>query len=147
MGELTKENVLEFWNNATVEEQREYFEKVFSLIGSGTVVEMWSATKDEIKRENPDLIIRIIKEKQMNGKIYISGLWKATPEDVQEKKIEEVLQLYKRLSLAIKRIWLMETAESVRNSKASAVSQNFKDDKALLEKLGLDTKCFSKETR
>lgn len=146
MGELTKENVLEFWNNATLEEQRKYLERVFSLIDSELLSAIWLATKDEIKRENPDLIIRIIKEKQMNGKIYISGLWKAIPEDVQENKIEEVLQLYKKSPLAIKRIWLMETAESVRSSKASAVLQIFKDDKALLEKLGLSTNCFSKET-
>ena len=83
MEEINSNNVLEFWRNATIEQQKANLDRVFELIDSNTVLEMWKNTKKEVKSQRPDLIIRIIKEKLENGKIYKGGLWENTPQDVQ----------------------------------------------------------------
>ena len=93
---------------------------------------MWQTTKAKLKHERPDLIIRIIKEKLADGKMYTRGLWSNTPKGVQEQKIEEVLQLYTS-EFKIRKIW-RETDESVKLLSKEILAKALKYDEKLLKK-------------
>jgi len=131
MNELNSSNVLEFWENATVEQQIENIDKVLELINRENLLEMWKKTKKEVKCKNPQLIIRIIKEKLANGKMYTSGLWKNTPSEVQEQTIEQVMQLCTS-ELMIRKIW-RETNEVIKRSNKQVLAKALKYDEKVLE--------------
>ena len=131
MDELNTNNVLEFWKNATVEQQKENIDRVLELISSDKILDIWKATKKEVKCQNPNLIIKIIKEKQSNGQMYTSGLWRNTPSEVQEQTIEEVMQIYKS-GLMLRKIW-RETDDSVKAFNKGVLAKALNYDEKLLK--------------
>lgn len=135
MEELNSDNILAFWRNATIEQQRDNIDKVLAIIDISQICDMWKSTKTELKIQNPDLIIRIIREKFSNGEIYLTGLWSNTPPEVQEQKIEEILVIYNK-GLMLKKI-LRETHESLEEIKKEALAKTLNYDTNLLEKYGI----------
>ena len=136
MEELNSDNILEFWKNATIEQQSENIDKALDMIDSSHICDMWKFTKRELKIQNPDLITRIIREKFNNGEMYFSGLWSNTPPEVQKQKIEEVLSIYKRRNLMLKKI-LTETDESLEEIKNETLAKTLNYDHELLERYGI----------
>ena len=131
MEELNSNNVLDFWKNATMEQQRDNIDKVLDIINNSQIYDMWRFTKKELKIQNPELIVRIIKEKLNNGTTYVSGLWRNTPPEVQAQKIEEVLAIYNK-GLMLSKI-LRETHESIEEIKKEALAKTLNYDADLLK--------------